>query len=551
MHTLLTDETALAVTNAGARARPRMCAEVRTGPTTKSTKPTKGGYILLSLVVLSANPKSKIRTGPAPAARRGNVRAFAFIISCVAILLSVAVTCGGQTRLAQGATVQRIAPEEEVNQDYVRFGNGDILTGEVREIADGEVRITPEMAGLPALAPLNGQGKSVAIPVEAVKEVVFKNNEKDSSFAADRLVLVNGESLLAKVTGVHEGNLVAQLPPLQEVDRSGIPPLAGPVNHGQDAHATVEISLANVAAIGFYRKGEILTTEEFSSGLPPTMRFEGGRWCIQNGWLLQTESQATESFASLPLSQTGVVVYEWTVNTTVGRSTGLYFMASDPGLSQKGAYFVRVLRNYVYLYLCTENQEVYCGSYRISLYRSRNEVRLTCDSDRGFIEATIDGSQVGRWRSSVPIKMGKYVILRADGRAAFDNFRVVQKAAAARPDVRGEREEETILRLVNGDKILGTMTGITERLVSFSLGHGQPAFDLEKEKLLYVRFDREVGNPPVAVAGTVVLTTQSDDRISGELVWLNEDEARIKSGLAGTLDLLREDVKRVIFREFP
>jgi len=535
------------------------------------------------------------------------VRAFAFIISGVVILLSLASTCRGQTRLPQGATVQRVAPEEKVNQDYVRFANGDILTGEVWEIADGEVRIMPEMAGLPAfarkprtrpsapcalpggagpngqglpaLARLNGQGRSVAIPVEAVKEVVFKDNEKRSPFAAERLVLVNGESLPARVIGVREGKIVAQLPSLQEVDRSGIPPLAGPVNHGQacpcgrtehcrpgiaatgaersprsaarDAHATVEISVADVAAIGFYRKEETLAEEGFASGLPPTMRFEGGRWCTQNGWLLQTISQATESFASLPLSQTGVVVYAWTVNTTVGRSTGLYFMASDPGLSQKKAYFVRVLRNYVYLYLCTDNEEVYCGSYRISLYRSRNEVRLTCDSDRGLIEASIDGSQVGRWLSSVPIKMGKYVVLRADGRAAFDDFRIVQKAGAARPDVRGEREEGTILRLVNGDKILGKMTGISESLVSFSSGEGQPAFDLEKDKLLYVRFDLEVGNPPVGVAGTVVVRTQSDDRISGELVWLNEDGARIKSGLAGTFDLLREDVKRVIFREFP
>jgi hypothetical protein len=498
------------------------------------------------------------------------------------ILLSLAGTCGGQTRLPQGVTVQRVAPEEEVNQDYVRFANGDILTGEVWEIADGEVRIMPEMAGLPALARkprtgpsapcalpggagpngqglpalarLNGQGRSVAIPVEAVKEVVFKDNEKRSPFAAERLVLVNGESLPARVIGVREGKIVAQLPSSQEVDRSG---RGGggtgfqPVNHGQDAYATVEIGLADVAAIGFYRKEETLAEEGFASGLPPTMRFEGGRWCTQNGWLLQTISQATESFASLPLSQTGVVAYEWTVNTTVGRSTGLYFMASDPGLSQKRACFVRVLRNYVYLYLCMDNEEVYCGSYRISLYRSRNEVSLTCDSDRGLIEASIDGSQVGRWLSSVPIKMGKYVVLRADGRAAFDDFRIVQKAGAARPDVRGERDEGTILRLVNGDKILGKMTGISESLVSFSSGEGQPAFDLEKDKLLYVRFDREVGNPPVGVAGTVVVRTQSDDRISGELVWLNEDGARIKSGLAGTFDLLREDVKRVIFREFP
>jgi len=499
---------------------------------------------------------------------RSNVRAFAFIISGVVILLSLAGTCGGQTRLPQGVTVQRVAPEEEVNQDYVRFANGDILTGEVWEIADGEVRIMPEMAGLPALARkprtgpsapcalpggagpngqglpalarLNGQGRSVAIPVEAVKEVVFKDNEKRSPFAAERLVLVNGESLPARVIGVREGKIVAQLPCVTPPRPAGHPSLN-----------QVEISVADVAAIGFYRKEETLAEEGFASGLPPTMRFEGGRWCIQNGWLLQTISQATESFASLPLSQTGVVAYEWTVNTTVGRSTGLYFMASDPGLSQKRAYFVRVLRNYVYLYLCTDNQEVYCGSYRISLYRSRNEVSLTCDSDRGLIEMRIDGSPVGRWSSSVPIKMGKYVILRADGRAAFDDFRIVQKAGAARPDVKGEREEGTILRLVNGDKILGKMTGISDSLVSFSLGEGQPAFDLEKDRLLYVRFDREVSNPPVGVAGTVVVKTQSDDRISGELVWLNEDGARIKSGLAGTLDLPREDVKRVIFREFP
>lgn len=482
-----------------------------------------------------------------------NVRDLVFFINFVAILLCRANPCVGQTRLPQGQTVQRVAAEEKTKQDYVRFTNGDILTGEVREITDGEVRMIPEMAGLPVA------GNALAIPVDAVKEVVFKNNKEESCFAADRLALVNGESLPAKVTGIREGKIIAQLPFLREA--AGGDTGFQPVNHGQDAHPTVEVSLSNVAAIGFYQKGEILAEEDFSSGLPPTMRFEGGRWSTQNGWLLQTISQATESFASLPLSQTGVVVYEWTVNTSVGRSTGLYFMASDPGLSQKRAYFVRVLRNYVYLYVCVDNQEVYCGSYRISLHRSRNEVRLTCDSDRGLIEANIDGLEVGRWLSSVPIQMGKYVVLRADGRAALDDFRVVQKPVAARPDIRSEQQDGTILRLVNRDRILGTITDISEEVVSFTFeqegGTGEKpetaetVRSIEKEKLLYVRFRSQVGEPPLGLKGTVVLLTRSDDRISGELLGLNKDAARLKSPLAGTLDFPRRDVKKVLFREFP
>ena len=491
-----------------------------------------------------------------------DLRYLAFFINVVAILLVHMNPCGGQTRLPQGQTVQRVAAEEEVRQDYVRFTNGDILTGEVREISDGEVRMVPEMAGLPV------EENALTIPVDAVKEVVFRNRKEESRFAADRLVLINGESLPAKVTGMREGRIISQLPPLQEPDRAGEQGGVQPANDAhttpenpQDASVMLEIDLATVAAIGFYQKGEILAEEDFASGLPPTMRFDGGRWSTQSGWLLQTISQATDSFASLPLSQTGVVVYEWTVNTSVGRSTGLYFMASDPGLSQKRAYFVRVLRNYVYLYVCVDNQEVYCGSYRISLHRSRNEVRLTCDSDRGVIEATIDGLEVGRWLSSVPIKTGKHVVLRADGRGAFDDFRVVHKAGAARPDIRSEQEEGTILRLVNRDRILGTITDISEEVVSFTFGQegatgekpetAETVRSIEKEKLLYVRFRSQVGEPPLGLNGTVVLLTRSDDRISGNLLGLNEDAARLKSPLAGTLDLPRTDVKKVIFREFP
>ena len=499
--------------------------------------------------------------GPGVRRQESDVRAQVLFIQFVAIFLCQANPCGAQTRLPQGETVQRIAAEEEVKQDYVRFTNGDVLTGEVREITDGEVRMTPEMAGQPF-----GEN-ALAIPVDAVKEVVFKNNRRESSFAADRIVLVNGESLLAKVTGMRDGKILAELPSFRDADgvATGFRPVNVPqasppadLQYSRDAHATLEISLSSVAAIGFYRKEEILAEEDFSSGLPPMTRFEGGRWSTQNGWLLQTISQATESFASLPLSQTGVVVYEWTVNTTVGRSTGLYFMASDPGISQKRAYFVRVLRNYVYLYVCADNQEVHCGSYRISLHRSRNEVRLTCDSDRGLIEASIDGLQVGRWLSSVPIKTGKYVVLRADGRGAFDDFRVVQKAGASRPDIRSEKEEGTILRLVNGDRIIGGITDISERVVSLPLeqeGETGPnpesVRSIEKEKLLYVRFSSQVGEPPLGLGGTVVLLTRSDDRISGELLGLNEEGVRLKSTLAGTLDLPRGDVKKVIFREFP
>lgn len=493
--------------------------------------------------------------GPGARGQVSDLRYLAFSISFVVILLGLANPCGGQTRLPQGETVQRIAAEEEVEQDCVRFTNGDILTGEVREIADSEVRMMPEMAGLPVA------GNPLAIPVDAVKEVVFKNNRRESSYAADRLVLVNGESLLAKVTGMREDTVIAQLPSLQGAHGGGKEeggPGLQPVSHGKEAYATVEINSANLAAIGFHQKGKILVEEDFSSGLPPAMRFERGRWLPQNGWLLQTISQATESFGSLSLSQTGVVVYEWTVNTAVGRSTGLYFMASDPGLSQKRACFVRVLRNYVYLYVCIDNQEIHCGSYRISLRRSRNEVRLTCDSDRGLIVATIDGLEVGRWLSSVPMKMGKYVVLRADGRAAFDDFRVVQEPVAARPEIRSEQGEGTILRLVNGDKIVGKITDISENAVFFTLQqegetrqNAESVRTIEKEKLLYVRFRSQVGEPPLGLKGTVVLLTRSDDRISGELLGLNEDAVRLKSPLAGTIDLPREDVKKVIFREFP
>lgn len=468
---------------------------------------------------------------------RWTVKSF-YLFSCVVIVFALAAgRSSGQTRI--GPTIQRIGKEEVVEQDFARFTNRDVLTGEIEGIADGIVTMKPEMGE-----------NALVIPVGAVKEVVFKEpwsaeallqpskaaarlphskDMQESSFPGDRLVFVNGESLVARVLQMKEGKVSLLLPSSQEV----------------------EMDVANVAAIAFYRNEEVLAEEEFDGDLPQTISFEKGRWRTQRGWLLQSDSRATECFACLPLTQTGTLIYEWTVNTMIGRSTGLYFMASDPGLSQKRAYFVRVLRKYAYLYLCTNGEEVYCGSYRTSLYKSKNEVRLKCDSDRGFIEIWIDGSQIGRWHSSVPIKLGKYVILRADGRAAFDNFKVLREGAAARPDVKKDQDEGNALRFINGDKIAAEVTGISDGLVSFAADESGLPCEIEKEKLLYVRFDREITRLPLGVEGTVVLVTRSGDRISGKLLFLQQDVARIKSELAGTVDLRRRDVKKLIFREFP
>jgi hypothetical protein len=421
----------------------------------------------------------------------------------------------GQARV--GPTIQRIPREKAVEQDVVRFTNGDVLTGEIEEIAERVITLNPEMGE-----------NSLTIPIGAVKEVVFKNGEKRDSFPGDRVILVNGESLIAMVQAMKEDRLFLRLPSAQ----------------------AVEMDLGNVAAIAFYRGKEVLAEEEFEGDLPTAMTFEKGRWRTQKGWLLQSDSRATECLASLPVTQTGTLTYEWTVNTAVGRSTGLYFMASEPGLSQERAYFVRVLSKYVYVYLCMNGEEVYCGSYRTSSYRSRNEVRLECDADRGFIEVWIDEAEVGRWHSSVPIKLGKYVVLRADGRAAFDSFRVSREEGAARPDVKSS-EGGNVFKFINGDRIVGEMTGISERFVSFTRDEGKVTGQIEKEKLLYVGFDKEITQWPRGAKGTVVFVTWTGDRISGELLWLKGDVARIKSDMVGMIDLRRSDVGKVIFQEFP
>jgi len=466
--------------------------------------------------------------------RREMWRWWARAIPPLAGLWLVVGESGSQPRQGGGRAIERVGKEAAVREDFVRFTNGDVLSGKVDGIIDGEVVMKPEMAE-----------EMLSTPAGVVKEVVFKDKplrgerfEKEGSpvealpsqsLVADRVVLVNGESLSGKIEEMKEGKVALTLPSSQEV----------------------EVEWENVAGVAFYREEEVLAQESFEAGLPEGIRFEGGRWCTQRGWLLQADSRAAECYASLPVTQTGEVVYEWSVNSTVGRSTGMYFMASDPGLSQERAYSVRVLRDYVYVYICMNREEVHCGSYKISLFRNRNEVRLECDSHRGRIELWIDGMEVGRWESSVPIRRGKYVVLRADGRAAFDDIRIVRKGGAGRVELAADQGERDVLTLVNGDEISGKVTGISEKTVRCDGEDGGEVTEIEREKILCVRPGRKLRPLPMAVEGKAVLLMRTGDRISGELLSLKDEGARIRSELLGVIEVRRADIGKVMFRELP
>lgn len=424
----------------------------------------------------------------------------------------------GQPSLLNRRVIQRVEQEDVVSKDTVRFENGDVLTGEVEQVEAGVAAMKPEMAE-----------NELAIPLDAMKEILFKDVKVEGSFAADRVVLVNGESVLARVEGMRKDKLSLLLPSSQRA----------------------ELNVENVAAVAFFRSEEVLAEENFDQGLPEGVRFEGGRWSVRSGRLVQSDPSATECFACLPVTQFGDVVYEWSVNTAIGGSTGIYFLASGPRLSQERAYFVRVLRKYLYVYACINGDEVYCGSYRISLHKSINDVELRCDADRGLIGIWMDGTQVGLWKSGAPIRAGKYVILRADGRGAFDNLRIVRKKGAVRPEAGDDRGSADRLVLVNRDVIMAKVREISQNAVSLAGSDGEDLQEVEREKVLWVRFARELKPAPVRRKGTGVFLTRSGDRISGELMSLNEEVARMKSGLAGVLELKRSDLRKVIFRETP
>lgn len=420
--------------------------------------------------------------------------------------------------LRGGRIIRTFAQEAPVPEDFVRFTNGDVLSGDVEEIVDGAVAIKPNMA----------EGK-LTIPVGGVKEVVFKDGDEQSSFSTDRLVLVNGESLSGKIEAMADGKVALTMP----------------------SSGKVKVDVEKAAAMAFYRGEEVLAEESFDSGLPEEMQFVGGRWRTQKGWLLQSDSRAVECYASVPVTQTGEILYEWIVNTKVGNSTGIYFMASDPGLWQERAYFIRIRREYVYIYMCRNGQEDYCGSRRISLYKNRNEVRLKYDSGRGRIELWIDRMEVGRWECLAPIRMGKYIVLRADGTAALDDLNIVRKGGAVRAEAAPVHAGGDVLMLVNGDEISGKVKGLSERSVSFTAYNSEQVNEIDREKLLTVRFERKMQKLPRAVSGTVVIVMRNGDRISGELLFLKQEVARMSSEQAGVVDLRREDLRKVIFREFP
>ena len=77
--------------------------------------------------------------------------------------LLCAVTGGGAevrpSAMGSGRAIRLVGKETPVRKDFVRFTNGDLLSGKVQEIVEGSVTIKPEVAESPGSWRSGGLGE--------------------------------------------------------------------------------------------------------------------------------------------------------------------------------------------------------------------------------------------------------------------------------------------------------------------------------------------------------------------------------------------------------
>lgn len=401
-----------------------------------------------------------------------------------------------------------------VRDDTIELVNGDLLTGKIADISQGVVRFDGQMIA----------GAS-SVPLRNIRRIFFPKPEGEGSKPeADQLIFPNGDRLSINIKSMDDKII-------EGTTLTGDP---------------LRLEKGKVSGLFFKKVPMKILEEHFDSdesGFTPVK----GEWAVEEGQFVQKNKSSSSYRASALLRQQGRYNYKWTVDTSRSDVTGFYFFARDGTSVHGGNSYYLTLNGTksVYLYKCQNNNQHYYASYTLSKGVEHVNFELEYDPGTGLIAIKINGEEAMRWKDTEPIQKGKYIILHANGRAAFDNVIVSHIGDSFLPSLAAASPDEDVILFVNGDILSGSVVSVDGENVAIEDEYDPEGIVISKTKISSLRFRMEKGEGLLSPPRSYKWVMWNGDTLTGRLDYLDDKEIKIKSDSAGDLILPRRFLKRI------
>jgi len=412
----------------------------------------------------------------------------------------------------------RLLPKKQtqkVEADTAHLLNGDKVSGVVERMSDQFLLLRSEL--LP---------EAVRIPLENVRRILFKEKER-SAFRRDAsAIFVNGDSLSIKLKG-YDGEEV-----LAETSFSN----------------GVRIKKKHLAGIAFGRQPRIIYKADFEEGDWCGFKAISGEWGVSGGRFGPSGDRSSDRAACLELRQEGHVRYDWEMDTEdeSARYTRFLFFAQAPDHNAPGsAYEVRVPGRTVYLYRTIQNNIQHVAWANLSSNKNSRRFEVDCDSQSGTIRLKVDGEEVIAGVFSSPMAQGQYVLLATWGKQRFDDIVIRQVKNAFLPMAGEGGDGQDLVCSVNGDRLSGEVVFISEGKLGIETAYSGQPVDVPVEEVSSLRF----GGPKEKQDEELpMIFFRNGDRLTGEVIALEESVFRVRSPHLGDVEIDVNDVASVVFR---
>jgi hypothetical protein len=225
-------------------------------------------------------------------------------------------------------------------------------------------------------------------------------------------------------------------------------------------------------------------------------------------------------------------------------TTGFYFFAANGKTIHGGnSYYVMLSGRSVYLYKCVNDNQQYYASYTIPSKEEAVRFHLEFHSGEGSIILSVNGEEAMRWKDPKPHEEGRFIILHANGSAAFDNVIVNRIGDSILPTLTAGSGDEDVVLFVNGDVISGTVDRVSQENVVVTTEYDPEGLVIAKSRVSSVRFkgEREADLTKADLHYRVIMW--NGDVVSCAIHSLDGEEIKVESSSAGNLRFPRAIIK--------
>lgn len=265
---------------------------------------------------------------------------------------------------------------------------------------------------------------------------------------------------------------------------------------GQRLTATADLSpecqmeAKHLLGIVFERDPRVLYQADFENGSSAAFKSTSGNWTVSRG-AFGPSDQADWTGAYLRLRQEGHVRYRWTQSEEDNRGTEAwfaFFAQHHDHFAPGEAYQVRSSPFNVTLYRTIQNNAQHIATFGLRTRRNTRRLEVEYDSRTGLFRLKVDGEELTAGIFASPISQGEYVVLGAQGKRRFDDIVIEQLSEGVLPEKGQAADATDCVVLTNGDRLSGKLIALSEEKARMETEYSGTTTEIPFREISAVRF---------------------------------------------------------------